>query len=168
MRIAGLLAELGNKKEALPSALKAIAVLERVAGQDATNIYARGGLVISYNEVALLLAKSGDAAGALENSRKGRVIAEELSAANPANAELRALLAAAYASSGRVQAALAGAQKSPVSQLGHWREGREWAQKAMGILTGLKDTGAWASPVYGSPDELANERRREKIDGLSR
>ena len=158
MRIAGLLAELGNKKEALPSALKAIAVLERIAGQDATNMYAQGGLVLSYNEVGLLLAKSGDAAGALENSRKGRMIAEALSAANPSNAELRALLASAYASLGRTYAALASVQGiSEAKQLEHWREARNWTQKGKEILTDLRDKGAWASPSYGSPEAMAAE-----------
>ncbi|HEX5732783.1 MAG TPA: protein kinase [Blastocatellia bacterium] len=158
MRIAGLLAELGNKKEALPSALKAIAVLERIAGQDATNIYAQGALVLSYNEVGLLLAKSGDAAGALENSRKGRTIAEALSTTNPANAELRALLASAYASFGRAHAALASGQRiSEAKQLEHWREARNWTQKGKDIFTDLRDKGAWASPSYGSPEALAAE-----------
>ena len=158
MRIAGLLAQLGNDKEALASALKAIAILERIVDRDAGNMHGRGELALSYNEVGLLLAKSGDAARALENSRKGRMIAEALSTANPANAELRALLASTYASFGRAHAALASAQKSPAArQLEHWREGREWVQKGMSILTDLRDRGAWASPTYGSPEELAKE-----------
>ncbi|HJQ69482.1 MAG TPA: protein kinase [Blastocatellia bacterium] len=158
MRIAGLLAELGNDKEALASALKAIAVLERIVDKDAANMHGRGELALSYNEVGLLLARSGDAAGALENCRKGRQIAEALSTANPANAELRALLASTYASSGRANAALAGgARSSDAKRLEYWREAREWFQKGLGILTDLRDKGAWASPTYGSPEELADE-----------
>ena len=158
MRIAGLLAELGKNKEALESALKAIAILERIVDQDATNMHGRGELVLSYNEVGLLLARSGDAAGALENTRKGRLIAEALTTANPANAELRALLASTYAYLGRAHVALAGAGKnSGAKQLEHWREARDWLQKGMEILRDLKDRGVWASPTYGSPEELASE-----------
>ena len=158
MRIAGLLAELGNDKEALASALKAIATLERIVDKDAANMHGRGELALSYNEVGLLLARSGDAGGALENCRKGRMIAEALSTANPANAELRALLASTYASLGRAHAALANAgRSSEANQLEHWREAREWLQKGMTILTDLRDRGAWASPTYGSPEELAAE-----------
>lgn len=158
MRIAGLLAGLGKNKEALESALKAIAILERIVDQDAANMHGRGELALSYNEVGLLLAKSGDAAGAIENIRKGRMIAEALSTANPANAELRALLASTYAYLGRAHVALAGAGKnSEAKQLEHWREARDWLQKGMEILRDLKDRGVWASPTYGSPEELASE-----------
>jgi serine/threonine protein kinase len=158
MKIGSMLAQLDNEKEAMESLVKATTVLERIIDEDATNMHGRGELAVSYNEIGLLLARSGDRAGALEHNSKARMIAEALSTANPANAELRALVASTYANLGRSHAALASSEKAgPAKQLEHWRNARNWLQKGMEILIDLKERGAWASPSYGSPEELAGE-----------
>ena len=74
-----------------------------------------------------------NAAEALKNIDKGRLILEELSAADAANTELRTALADAYRAQGDAQAKLAASLKSA----DHWRAARSWYEKGSAIYNDL-------------------------------
>lgn len=67
---------------------------------------------MNYSYMGLLLAKTGDAADALDFANRGRAIAEELITANPANAELRGLLAFACTTLAGAQVEIASSGKT--------------------------------------------------------
>lgn len=151
------LAKIGDYSEALKVARKSITSFEGLIDEDQSNMHGRAELALSYNNLGLSLAKTGNGgAQALDYCRKARIIAEELSEANPANTELKALKASTYSNIGNVYAATASNEKSSASkQLELWREARGWHQRGFDIMKELKDRGEFTTRDLGNIDDIA-------------
>lgn len=162
--IASLLMNIGsaqkaeNPKEALETFRRSKTVVEKIIPPDKSNMFGRAELAVALKEIGVLLAKQGDQATALENCNRARELAEELSEANPTNAELRAFRASSYAYLGEAYAALAAAKSAPTDkQLALWQQARLWLQKGFDIYDTLKREGAWTPAQHGSAEATAQE-----------
>jgi hypothetical protein len=121
-------------------------------------VHGRGELCVSYTNIALALARNGDAARALEYGNRARTIAEELFRLNPANIEVRALEAYTFTTLGRVYATAGlNPKAAPGNRASSLKEARTWFERGLEILSELRAKNAWASPSYGVPEEVSAE-----------
>ena len=149
------LLKLNQFAEALQVEQRAAAIYERIAAGEPANEFARVEVAYANIQVSLALAKAGKGAQALELGDQSRLVAEEMSVANPTNIEYRGLLAATYWMLGDIHATLVAGERQASRQADHWRAARDWYQRGYDILKALKDRGEFASTDYGVPEEVA-------------
>ncbi len=152
----GQVQKAAHPKDALETFRKSKAVVEKIIPPDKSNMFGRAELSFVLKEMGVLLAKQGEEVEALENCNKARELAEELSEANPANAELKAFRASSYAYQGEAYLALASAKKlSADKQMARLQEARNWLQKGYAIFDELRKASIWTPAQHGSADDTA-------------
>jgi len=96
VRVAGVMAKMGDKKGALEIELKALAEDEEAAKADPSNALTRRDVYIDYYKIAFMQEAVGDLKAALANQHKCVALVEAAVAANPASSESHADLGVAY------------------------------------------------------------------------
>ncbi len=96
VRVADVMAKMGDKKGALQLELKALAEDEEAVKVDPTNALARRDVYIDYYKIAFMQEAIKEMKAALTNQHKCVALVEAEVAANPASSESRADLGVAY------------------------------------------------------------------------
>jgi len=126
-----------------------------------SNVDVRRDLGVAYGNIANVLAEKDDHDGALAGYQKALGVFEGLSADDPTDVQAQRDVALCCQSLGRESAACAGKTSAAARlRLKHWREAREWYQRAASIWRGMREHGTLEASEFGMVDDVQAEMAR--------
>jgi tetratricopeptide (TPR) repeat protein len=155
---------LGHKAEALASFQRSIGIEEVLAKAEPDNLRARRDLSLSYMRLADGQRLLQDFAGALGTLQKCLAIDETRAQAHPDNPQLQRDLGCTLGKFGIVYAKMASdAGRSRAERMGHWREAREWLERALKQFAVMKERG-----LLGSSDQHLLQALTKQIEACKK
>jgi len=136
---------------------KAVELAEALVAIDPKDSRSQGELANAYNQLGLLLVKTGKASD-LHYELKALEMYRKFYASDPGDKRQEELLANSYATLGDTEALLASQAKLDSSQSQrHWQQARSWYRQALEISLQLRSQGALRGEEAGEPDRITRE-----------
>ncbi len=140
----------GNIAAALAHYREALRLDSAFAGKDTQSLLDRAN---SLEKIGSLLLRSGDINSALEHQQKGRTLREDVVKQDQENVNAQRDVASSYLRLGETW--LKKAEQS--KQSSDWQQARQWFQRSLDELQGLKQRGALPKKEEAELDKIARE-----------